>query len=316
MRKNVARRNMSGRLGNQMFQYAATRGILARMGCGDTEFEFNFSKFIYSRNFQDELEDLKVKKYKEVKRIRVGIIQGILILYCRLREYLIEKADKENSEEKVFVFQSKMAPILSRFGVYRMTMGYYDFGELGKNVKNKVFMGKFESARYFDNIREEILEEFEPKEPRLGKNLPLYEEIEKNESVCVTIRRGDYLSKRFKNDFYVCDPDYFNRAIELMKGKVKNPKFFVFSDDVEWCKKNMNFPKGTVFEDGNDPVWEKLRLMKTCKHFIISNSTFSWWAQYLSRNEGKIVIAPARWRNDGALWKDIYQDNWTTIDVK
>ena len=104
-----------------------------------------------------------------------------------------------------------------------------------------------------------------------------------------------------------------------MQKKLKDPTFFVFSDDIDWVKKNMKFPKSTYFETGDDPVWEKIRLMYSCKHFIISNSTFSWWAQYLSRNKKKIVIAPSRWGNQTYKCKneliDIYQEDWILVDV-
>lgn len=85
--------------------------------------------------------------------------------------------------------------------------------------------------------------------------------------------------------------------MDIIASKIPNAKFFVFSNDVEWLKKNVDFKHTVAFENGCDPVWEKLRLMYSCKHFVISNSTFSWWAQYLSSNKEKIVVAPDRWYN-------------------
>ena len=96
----------------------------------------------------------------------------------------------------------------------------------------------------------------------------------------------------------VCDKDYFLKAMDEAKKRISNPTFIFFSDDIEWVRENIHCDVPCYYESGKDPVWEKLRLMYSCKHFIISNSTFSWWAQYLSRNENKIVIAPDRWSNN------------------
>ena len=102
-----------------------------------------------------------------------------------------------------------------------------------------------------------------------------------------------------------------------MKEKIDNPLFVVFSDDIEWVKENMDFGASAIYEDGTDPLYEKIRLMSSCKHFIISNSTFSWWVQYLSTNKKKIVIAPKKWKNiaykkdTGKL--DIYEDFWILL---
>ena len=148
------------------------------------------------------------------------------------------------------------------------------------------------------------------------ENEKLYKKITESESVCVTIRRGDYLNDTFRNDFYLCTPKYFIEAMRIMKSRVPNAKFFIFSDEPEWCKENIPFPFECEYESGIDPVWEKFRLMYSCKHFIISNSTFSWWAQYLSRNKNKVVIAPNKWRNGSYTW-DIYKDqNWLTCDLE
>lgn len=201
---------------------------------------------------------------------------------------------------------------MNKLGFFWLNQGYYKFKK--SHWKNKEAIGCFESAQYFNNIKEKLQEEFTPIYEKLEKNYKLYSSIENSESVCITIRRGDFLADAFKNRFYVCTQAYFYKGIEYMQKHLKNPKFFVFSDDVEWCKNNMKFPEGTEFEDGTDPVWEKLRLMYSCKHFIISNSTFSWWAQYLSRNDEKIVVAPNRWRN-GECKLGIYEDSWVKLNV-
>ena len=75
----------------------------------------------------------------------------------------------------------------------------------------------------------------------------------------------------------------------------------------------MKFNCKTYYESGKDPVWEKLRLMSLCKHFVISNSSFSWWAQYLSTNEDKIVYAPKQWYVDGRK-ADIFEKSWRYLE--
>lgn len=161
------------------------------------------------------------------------------------------------------------------------------------------------------------MEEFTPKVPLLEKNKTLYEKIVNTNSVCISIRRGDIVEKKeLASQMYVCNKLYFNKALNYLKKLDINFQYIVFSDDIEWVKENMKFPDGTLFEDGTDPVWEKLRLMYSCKHFIISNSTFSWWAQYLSKNENKIVISPSKWAvNFGDEYLDLINDNFIKIDV-
>ena len=126
---------------------------------------------------------------------------------------------------------------------------------------------------------------------------------------------GDFVKNNsIKSLTNVCSKKYFYDGIKYMQKKLEQPVFIIFSDDVIWCKRNLELPDNTYFEDGTDPIWEKLRLMYSCKNFIISNSTFSWWAQYLSRNDNKIVVAPSRWRNF-EMPNDIYEDNWIKINV-
>ncbi len=313
IRNKMAQKEMHGRLGNQFFQYAAMKGILKKIK-SEEPISLNFSKRVYVKQFKNDLTEFKINPYQEVDKMKPTFVQSVVLTYMKGSERIIKLfCGKKDKEKILYAYEKKMANLLTKFGIYFMRQGYYDFKS--SKAKDKIFVGQFESAKYFDNVREELLEEFTPKQEKLEKNLEIYDAIEKSESVCVTIRRGDYLTEENKKEFYVCTPEYFNQAIEVIKQKVEHPKFFIFSDDITWVKENMNFPEDSIFETGNDPVWEKLRMMYSCKHFIISNSTFSWWAQYLSRNDKKVVVAPSKWRNKG-LWNDIYQENWTIIEIE
>ena len=298
-----------GRLGNQMFQYATLRGYMEKYKC--EELNLNFKNGVYSRNFKNELEQFNIIKYKEVDKIEKSFVQKILVFSMVKIEKLINKIYKDNSEYKKNKLELKNKKILMKNGIYFLNQGYMELEET--NSQNQIFIGNFESAKYFDHIKQKIMEEFTPKNDKLEKNSELYHKINNSESVCISIRRGDFLTKENIKGHYVCTEQYFEKAIEKIKEKVKNPHFFIFSDDIEWVKNNMKFPGETDYESGDDPVWEKLRLMYECKHFIISNSTFSWWAQYLSRNPNKVVIAPSRWKNTYQN-EDIYEKNWTLIE--
>jgi len=107
----------------------------------------------------------------------------------------------------------------------------------------------------------------------------------------------------------------FQKAIAAIKEHVKQPVFFFFSDDINWVKNNIICNDECYFEDNCNPIWECLRLMYSCKHFIISNSTFSWWGQYLSRNENKLVVAPSIWYNIENETAHLLEDNWIKIDI-
>ena len=171
---------------------------------------------------------------------------------------------------------------------------------------------------------EEVIEQLELLPAEISKKLAgwriyadnkkLYEIINNTNSVCVTIRRGDYLSTNNKNVYYLCDEAYFQKAIQLIATKVNNPVFIFFSDDIEWVKNNIKVKFEAYYERGDDPIWEKIRLMYSCKHFIISNSSFSWWAQYLSRNEQKVVVSPNRWYRKGCV-TTLIDEKFLTIEV-
>ncbi len=292
---------ISGRLGNQMFQYAFAKAVKIVQG-GTGQLVLNFKRVYQAGNeesgFEDSLKYFNVEPYKTEK--------GNLVLkYCSIWQIIVYLAyvasiklfHADYSGEHWLSLLRKMGLLYSSFFDNRYSI--YD-RHLHSVVRWNclVCLGKYENPLYFNHIRPILLLDFTPKEVPLSKNRHLYEIIENCNSVCVSVRRGDYLSSKFKKDFFICDEAYFKKAIEIVKQKIDNPVLIFFSDDIDWVKEHVESDLPSYYESGTDPVWEKLRLMYSCKHFIISNSTFSWWAQYLSRNEKKIVISPDRWGND------------------
>ncbi|MDL2276159.1 alpha-1,2-fucosyltransferase [Breznakia sp. OttesenSCG-928-G09] len=300
---------VQGRLGNQLFQYAYGRVLQEKYYANEALCAIFPEYYEQAENgFENGLRFFNTI-YSVEKKLQLNFFQKcILYGYLGIRRG-VRKLFKFTPMQR-YNFELHFVRMMNFFGIYILSTGYYDFRK--SRFKNKVIIGPFESAKYFDFVKDDLQKEFTPVKEK-EENLQLYNEITNSESVCISIRRGDFLSDRYKSNFYVCTPQYFEKAIIKMKQIVENPRFVVFSDDIEWCKENLQFPKNTLYESGKDPVEEKLRLMYSCKHFIISNSTFSWWAQYLSKNNNKVVIAPSRWKNSDSP-KDIYQENWILID--
>jgi hypothetical protein len=121
-----------------------------------------------------------------------------------------------------------------------------------------------------------------------------------NNSVSIHIRRCDYLKIKLYKD--ICGIDYYINAITYIKKNLTNPTFFVFSDDIIWCKENLNdllTNNSAIYIDWNKNIndYKDMQLMCSCQHNIIANSSFSWWGAWLNENSQKIVIAPQKWLN-------------------
>lgn len=210
--------------------------------------------------------------------------------------------------------------------IFRINLGYkknhaYDaIGGFDPSYFSKktptYFEGYWQSEKYFEGSKDILRKELTFKNEELFKQNPNCEKIENSNSVSIHFRCGDYLSKpRTRMRFYVCTKGYFDRAISHMKTHLDNPKFFVFTDDHEWVKKNLKFPDNFVFVESNDK-FEDLYLMSRCKNNIISNSSFSWWGAWLNNNPEKIVIAPDIWGTPKMKYsyESIVPDSWIRLD--
>lgn len=296
------------RIGNQLFQYAFARKMAEKYS---DELAINFDAVV-GRNLADQgwvntLVDFALQPFGDYQTSQYAIYQKIIL---KIIWFNLSKLDNIEANR----YLTRIENIINKFGIFFLYDGFYEFEEPFKFVKDKILIGYFESPQFFSDIDDIIQKEFVPIHNRIPDNAYLYELINSTESVCVSIRRGDFLSERERNSVYICDEKYFSDAVEKIREILLDPVFFIFSDDIAWVKENMSFPQKVYYESGNDPVWEKLRLMSCCKHFIISNSTFSWWAQHLSQYPQKKVIAPQMWRKDGRK-VDIYEENWIKINV-
>ena len=119
--------------------------------------------------------------------------------------------------------------------------------------------------------------------------------------VSLHVRRGDYASNpKTTSTHGLCSLDYYRAAVTHVASKVENPEFFIFSDDIDWVRANLqlDFPHHFVAHNQGATSYNDMRLMSLCSHHVIANSSFSWWAAWLSgidKGNGGAVIAPRQW---------------------
>lgn len=186
----------------------------------------------------------------------------------------------------------------------------FNYNEIPKIEGNFRLNGYFQSEKYFKEIRNEILELFDLPEDIKEKINNKYKDILKQDTCSLHIRRGNYL--HLPNHHPIQTLDYYNEAINII-GLDKT--FVFFSDDINWCKENLNFIPNKFFISENED-YEDMYLMSLCNHNIIANSTFSWWGAWLNKNETKKVIAPKKWfgvSNSHLDTSDLYCEKWITI---
>lgn len=132
--------------------------------------------------------------------------------------------------------------------------------------------------------------------------------------ISVHIRRGDYLLSENKNNFGICPISYYQEAINYVNQSIPNATYFIFSDDIKWCKDNLPFTKAIYVDLPTDtPDFVSLYLMTKCKGHIIANSTFSFWGAFIAKKQ-EICIYPKRWfANKEWTTPKIFPKKWHTL---
>ena len=178
---------------------------------------------------------------------------------------------------------------------------------------NTYLDGYWQSPKYFTDVENVIRRDFTLKE-ELPENIKfLVKEIKDSNSLCIHVRRGDYIGNPIHD---IVGKEYYDAGINKIKNLTKIDKIYVFSDDIKWCKENLNFDFPTMFvgqEYSGQKAEGHLLLMSFCKYFVIPNSTFSWWGAWLCAREGKTVIVPKQWYGNANTNDDLVPKGWARI---
>jgi len=170
-------------------------------------------------------------------------------------------------------------------------LNYEDY----KHLSGDIYLeGYWNEEKYFESVKDYIKNIYTF--PKLKNNYhnEILQQIESTESVGIHVRRGDYI--KFPDSFPMCTPEFYFDALEIIKKNHPTLKCFVFSDDIEWCKKELSALDNPTFVENNvkTEAFIDMMLMSKCKHNIIANSTFSWWSAWLNDNPEKVVIYPEK----------------------
>lgn len=290
---------LEGGLGNQMFQLAIGR-ILA---------EKNKTFLTFDKTFFDN------------NKRRLGHTPRNYELKIFVESYPVA------GEKAILVFHklSIINRIKKKLGLnYPKTFreSSFNFNSRVLNQNTPIYLrGFFQSYKYFQGYEELIKKIFVFPQNRLeGKNIELLNYINNNQTLAIHVRRGDYVKdKRIQQYHGNLTTEYYLQAISAVVSKIHGLTLIFFSDDTQWVKEEfqkLDFPKKFVDYNSGENSWKDMFLMSCCKHQIIANSSFSWWAAWLNENPTKIVIAPKKWFEKSEKdinTKDLIPPKWIRI---
>ncbi len=291
--------NLSGGLGNQMFQYALGR-VLAETNNDNLKLDTSsfdlFNPVDTLRSFELDIFQAETLIASRSEVMRLSDPNPLICTLNRILRMGVNPYPKGYiRENNSHVFQNNIF----------------------KNKGDMFLVGFWQSEKYFKSYSELIRKEFSFRKKPNSRNRLLLKDINNSESVSIHVRRGDYVTNSNANKFHgTCSIDYYQKAIAQISTKCKNPKYYIFSDDISWCKKNLKIRSSKLYVDHNkgENSWEDMRLMSMCKHNIIANSSFSWWAAWLNNNPNKTVIAPKNWfRNKSINTEDLIPTTWIKL---
>lgn len=269
---------LMGGLGNQLFQYAASRH-LAQLN--DTEL------FVDTTFLESTVENTTPREY--------------CLSNFNVASKIADEKLLQNFRGSEFSIPERIKIKLISLGKYnKYKFDDYGFDEQFLKLKGNYYLrGFFQTEKYFKSIESIIREELTVKDEFIPKDKQLIDDIKNRNSVAIHIRRGDYIRNLSSMEAHgLCTKDYYTKSIENMKRELGNDlHFYLITDDAKWVQTEMRWDINSTLIENKSTI-EDFYLMSLCKHNIIANSTFSWWAAWLNKNENKRVILPKHWLNN------------------
>lgn len=285
-----------GGLGNQMFQYAAGRAVSLELG---VPLQLDISGFAnYGLHQGFELQRVFNCSVEFANEVDVRNILGW-----------------QSSPIVRRVLSRQNMAMFRRAGLIVEPHFHYWPG-INKISPDAYMAGYWQSEKYFSKVACQIREDFSFRVPMNSQNAEMAGHISRVNAVSLHVRRGDYASNpKTAATHGVCSLDYYREAIHHIAKYVEKPHFFVFSDDINWVKNNLEIDFTCVYVNHNQAAesFNDMRLMVLCQSHIIANSSFSWWGAWLNPREDKIVIAPRHWFVNQKDTQDLIPGNWTRL---
>ncbi len=284
-----------GGLGNQLFCYAAAKALAEKTKMPlYVDLYSGFQKDFYKREPALTHFNVPIKRAGTLGSFKFPFSTKLITLLRKL---------------------SIKHPFIKRFYYFESDFSKVDTAFFSIQTKPFVYLdGYWQSEKYFEDIKEILKKEFVLTTPHSDENKTWAEKIKNENAVVVHARRlhgvPNEKNAKPRSDIRSLSLDYYSKSMDLIASKVENPHFYCFSDYPEWFKDNLKTSYNVTFvthnQYGENTTYEDFWLMSLCKHFIISNSTFSWWAAWLAENTEKIVIAPPLdiWENKEIVPKD------------
>ena len=283
--------NFKGGLGNQLFQYFFSQRL--KNVSKDKVIKFSETEIIPNQQKIYNIFNLDIDWASKKELSNINLILRFNFLRKNLPRVLI-KTSLKSPLQKILIENDHK---------------YYNFSLLKDYL---YFDGYWQNEKYFFDSREEICQGLNFRNPI---EIYKYLNINKNSiNIALHIRRGDYLNFKNKNIFYTPPVEYFKYYINFFNEKFRKPNFIFFSDDIDWVKNvfKRNSDQQIFIDKSFNNGLNDFQLMSQCDHFILSNSTFGWWAAYLSKKIDKIIICPNKWyKNDNIKNNFMFPKDWS-----